>query len=272
MRTVRPLRSRVTGALAVLALGGSLAACGSDGSGSSQAADAPSSSTASDATPSPDPTASDSPATLDDGGQVAVADFVARIRKGLEATDTAHMDVTMSGTGGEMTASGDVDYTVTPPNMSMTMKLGPQTMTMLLLDKVMYVQSAQQGDKFVKYDLDDPNNPLGPSFTQQLDPNSSMEALTQAVSSVSSQGSEKVGGQQLDHYAMTIDPSKLANGQTAGTPTELVVDVWLDDQDRMVQTKMDLGAVKYLATLSNLDAKVTLEAPPESKVITPPAG
>ena len=41
-----------------------------------------------------------------------MADFVARIRKGLEATDTAHMDVTMSGTGGEMTASGDVDYTV----------------------------------------------------------------------------------------------------------------------------------------------------------------
>ena len=39
-------------------------------------------------------------------------------------------------------------------------------MTMLLLDKVMYVQSAQQGDKFVKYDLDDPNNPLGPTFTQ----------------------------------------------------------------------------------------------------------
>ena len=114
----------MTGALAVLALGGSLAACGSDGSGSSQADDAPSSSTASNATPSPDPTASDLPATLDDGGEVAVADFVARIRKGLEATDTAHMDVTMSGTGGEMTASGDVDYTVTPPNMSMTMKLG----------------------------------------------------------------------------------------------------------------------------------------------------
>ena len=136
---------------------------------------------------------------------------------------------------------------------------------MLLLDKVMYVQSAQQGDKFVKYDLDDPNNPLGPSFTQQLDPNSSMEALTQAVSSVSSQGSENVAGQKLDHYAMTIDPSKLAKGQTAGTPAELVVDVWLDDQDRMVQTKMDLGAVKYLATLSNLDGKVTLEAPPDEQ-------
>ncbi len=76
-----------------------------------QAADAPSSSTASDATPSADPTASDSPATRTTGDEVAVADFVARIRKGLEATDTAHMDVTMSGTGGEMTAEGDVDYT-----------------------------------------------------------------------------------------------------------------------------------------------------------------
>src|SRR3954467_14856216 len=146
MRTVRPLRIRVAGGLAVLALGGSLAACGSDSSGGAQATDDPASSAATaSGSPSDDPTASDSPATLDDGGEVAVADFVARIRKGIEATDSAHMDVTMSGAGGEMNAAGDVDYTVTPPNMSMTMHLGPQRMTMLLVDKVMYVQSSQQG-------------------------------------------------------------------------------------------------------------------------------
>jgi len=268
MHAVRPTRARLTGSLAALALAAALTACGSDDSGSADDQDpaAPSSST----TDGSSPTATDEPSQIDDGAQVDVAQFVSRLRAGIDNTDYAHIDFTMGGAGGEMKGTGDVDYTVKPPNMQMSMEIGPQTVSMLLVDGMMYVQSSQAGGKYIEYDLSDPNNPLGSGLSEQLDPAGSIEAFTKAVSSVSSSGEEDVDGRTLSHYLLTIDTTQLADQSAAGLPPEMQFAVWLDDQDRMAKTSMAMGAIQYDATLSDFDKPVELEAPPADQIVTPP--
>ena len=276
MHAVRPTRTRLTGALAALAawsLAATLSACGSDGSEPADAQDPATTAASSTATDGSSPSGStDEPSPIDDGAQVAVAQFVSRLRAGIDNTDYAHIAFTMGGAGGEMKGSGDVDYTVKPPNMQMSMELGPEAVGMLLVDGVMYVQSSQAGRKYLKYDLSDPSNPLGSGLAEQLDPAGSMETFTKAVSSVTSSGEEEVEGRMLSRYVLTVDTTKLPTGaSTAGLPAQMQITVWLDDQDRMAKTSMAMGAVQYDATLSDFDKPVELEAPPEDQVVTPPA-
>ena len=281
MRTSRPTLRRLTGGLAALALAATLTACGGSGP---DAADDPAAapSSPSSTAPTDEPTAETSEATeptedvqeYDDGGQVDPDKFVARLQDGIAKTKYAHIEFTMGGAGGEMTGSGDVDYTATPPNMQMSMELGPQSVGMLLVEKVMYVQSSQAGGKYVKFDLDDPANPLGSGLSERLDPAGSVEAFTKAVTSVTSSGSEDVDGRTLDRYELTVDTTKLADdgtGSSASLPPEVTMVVWLDEEGRMAKTSMGLGAVQYDATLSDFDKAVELEAPPAAQVVSPPA-
>ena len=281
MRTPRPTLRRLTGGLAALALAATLTACGGSGP---DAADDPAAapSSPSSTAPTDEPTAETSEATeptedvqeYDDGGQVDPDKFVARLQDGIAKTKYAHIEFTMGGAGGEMTGSGDVDYTATPPNMQMSMELGPESVGMLLVEKIMYVQSSQAGGKYIKFDLDDPANPLGSGLSEQLDPAGSVEAFTKAVTSVTSSGSEDVDGRTLDRYELTVDTTKLADdgtGSSASLPPEVTMVVWLDDEGRMAKTSMGLGAVQYDATLSDFDKAVELEAPPADQVVSPPA-
>ena len=273
MHAVRPTRARLTGALGALALAVTLTACGSDDSTPAEAQDPATTATPSTATDGSSPSeATDEPSPIDEGAQVDVDAFVDRLQAGIDKTKYAHIDFTMGGGGGEMKGAGDVDYTRKPPNMQMSMEMGPQTIGMLLVDGFMYIQSSQAGGKYIKYDLSDPSNPLGAGLADQLDPAGSIETFTKALSSVTSSGSEDVDGRSLDRYLLTVDTTQLG-GQTdtTGLPAEMQITVWLDDEDRMAKTSMGMGAVQYDASLSDFDKTVDLEAPPKDQVVTPPA-
>ena len=100
--------------------------------------------------------------------------------------------------------------------MQMSMEMGPETIGMLLVDGIMYIQSSQAGGKYIKYDLSDPSNPLGSGLADQLDPAGSIETFTKALSSVTSSGAEDVDGRTLDRYVLTVDTTQLG-GQTDTT-------------------------------------------------------
>jgi hypothetical protein len=272
MRATRPTIQRLTSGLAVLALGAALTACG--GSGESDAADdpAPAGSSSSTSTEPSETTSTEEASPIDDGGEVAVADFVARIQNGIKNTKYAHIVFSLSGGTGGMEGQGDTDYTVTPANMKMTMSIAGRDMNLLLVDGVMYIESAQAPGKFLKYDLSDPSNPLGSQLTGQLDPAASMAKFAAAVSTVTSLGEEDLAGQSADHYVMSIDTSQLATASpVAGMPDELKADVWLDGDDRMVKSSIDVGSgATYDATLSDFDKPVEITAPPADQVVVAP--
>lgn len=275
MRTTRPTFQRLTGGLAALALGATLAACGgSDDSGSAQDPAAGDTTATSSTTDEPsESTTTDEPAEVDEGGQIAPDQFAQMIKDGIAKTTTAHV-VFAAGAGGSggFSGDGDVDYSSQPPNMKLTMKMSGQELHMLMVDGVMYIESPQAPGKFMKYDLADPNNPLGSQLVGQLDPAKAMSQFADALSSVQSLGEEDVDGESLAHYVMTIDTTKLATAsQAAGMPQELEADVWLDDENRMAKSSIDLGPVgSYDTTLSDFDKPVEIKAPDDSQVVEPP--
>ena len=104
-----------------------------------------------------------------------------------------------------------------------------------------------------------------------MDPTSTLTQFTEAVTSVVSLGEEDVDGQTSDHFDITIDTTKVSAEQPPGMPAEVTASIWLDGQDRMVKTVINLGPSSYEATLSDFDKVVDVTAPPADQVVSPPA-
>jgi len=287
MRRPRPLRVLATLASTAL-LTAALTACGGGGSDSTADQAAPEASESTSAAAEPSETAEPSDAgNADDAGEpseagesedaeepegdsVDVEDFVARMQRGVADTESAHVTFEIGAATGTMSGEGDIDYTTKPPSMQMSMDLGGQQMQMVMLDGAMYLQTPA-ADKWIQFDLDDPNNPIGTDLADQMDPAASTARMVEALKEVRSLGEDEVDGEPCDSYRMTIDGTKLADGGTAGMPAELEVDVCVDGDDRTRRTEMDLGSAgSYVGTLSNVNEPVTIKAPSADQIMTMP--
>lgn len=267
MSRSRILRRTVAAAVVPLALS-SLSACGSDDS-----------STAKDASGSPAAGASSgtAPAPPQAGATEPAADFVDRYRAAFDTITTAHATMTMQLMGQKMDGQGDLDYRQDSPAASMTMSggvLGSGDMEVRLVDKVMYMDlGSMTGDKFAKIPLDDPNNPLGGTFADSLEPSRAMDTMQAALEQVTYVGSDSEG----DHYKATVDTEKMLAemGQKvpagAGLPQTMTYETWFDDQGRLTKVIVDMGALGTTTMqLSDFGKDVSIQAPPTSQVTDGP--
>jgi hypothetical protein len=190
---------------------------------------------------------------------------------------TMHMDA-----GGQVLhADGEVDYTTDPPQMAMTMEspaVAGQSIEMRLVDGVLYMNMGQMtGNKFVSYDLSDAANlpPGMDQLTSTMDPLAAFDSFEDGLESVVFKGDEDVDGEQLGHYEMKLDTSKVKQLQQLPTqaqmPEEIVYDVWLDDQNRMRKMNMDLDTgsapVEMEIELFDWDEPVDIAAPPAGEIV-----
>ena len=256
----RSTSRRIAAAIAVPLLWGGLTACGGNDSGTPV--------TAKDHT-------GQAPAP---GSDLKPADFTSSLTEGMAKFTTAHFSMTLSAGGQDMKASGDVDYQGgTDPSLEMTMTEpgGAGTMEMRLVDKVFYLKEAALGDKYVKLDLNDPNSPLAGlgSLTGSVDPRQAMEQFAPALTKVTYVGPEDVAGTQTKHYKLVMDPSKVASLKSLGAtmPKTVPYDMWLDDQGRPVQFKMDLPQVTMQMAYTKYGEPVTIKAPQPSEVTEMPS-
>ncbi len=268
MRRSLTLR-RSLAALALPLLLGGLAACGSDDE-------------------APDPAASSSSATESsetESGEVDKAAFVDDLKAGLEASTTAKMTMHMDMGGQAIHADGEVDYTTTPPQMAMTMETpaaAGQSIEMRLVDGVMYMNMGQMtNNKFVSFDLSDAANlpPGMDQLTSTMDPLAAFESFEEGVQSVVFVGDEDVEGEQLGHYEVKLDISKIQQFKELETQAELPktvsYDLWLDDENRMrkMTMEMDMGGapMEMEAQFTDWDEPVDIAAPPASEIVEQPA-
>lgn len=271
MRTSLTLR-RSLAALALPLLIGGLAACGSDDDSAEPAA---SSSSASESGQSPD-AESDTPA----GEDVEPAAFVEDLQAGLKASTTAKMTMQLNMGGQAINADGAVDYTTTPPNMAMTMQspaMADQSIEMRLVDKVLYMNMGQMtNNKFVSYDLSDADNlpPGMGQLTNTLNPLAAINSFEDGIKSVVFVGDEDVDGEQLGHYEVTVDTSKIDQFKDLPTqaqlPDDATYDLWLDDQNRMRKMTMKVESGTPINTevkFSKWGESVDIAAPPASDVV-----
>jgi hypothetical protein len=275
MRRTTLIRRAAAGAAApVLAL--ALVACSG---GSEDAAEPESSSSVSDEVV---PEESAEAETVAEGEEVDREQFLADLQTGLEGVETAKMRMTMDLPGQKVTAEGQVDYTSEPPNMSMTMdNPGAQgeSMDMRIVDEVVYINLGQlSGGKFIKMPTDAKNSPLGDldELTGSMDAVDSLQGFSDGAKSVTFVGEEDVDGQELSHYRLTLDTSQVESFEGAGddVPKEVDYDLWLDDENRIVQAKLNLGKQTGSMTvdLYDYDEPVDITAPKKSDITTMPGG
>ncbi|MGS0626159.1 hypothetical protein ACU8YE_25310, partial [Ralstonia sp. VS2407] len=145
----------------VLALS-SLAACGGDDGSADDAASStsPSASSSASSSASETPAGESEAAAPAAGEEIDPEDFLAVYQAAVDQATTAK--VTMDQTASGLKGSGVLDFESDPVSMQMTATIASMgDIEMRLVDNVMYMKLPMLGDKFISFDLDDPNNPLG---------------------------------------------------------------------------------------------------------------
>ena len=219
----------------------------------------------------------------DEGETVDNADFVDDMMSGIEASTTAHMTMSMDFGGGEMDMEGDVDYTTDPVSMSVQMSqeaMGEEGLEMVLVDGIMYMNMGQMtNNKFVEFDLSDPSSlpPGMGDLGNQLDPLAAFEEFEPALKTVTFVGTEDVDGEELHHYDVVMDSTKLESLEDlpaeAGVPEEVGYDLWFDDEFRIRQMEMVMDMetpVSVEAQMFDWDEPVEIEAPPADQIAEQP--
>jgi len=258
-----------------------LTACGGD---SDQEADEPAAATSSEAGEASEEPADDADETESDdvaGEEVDKDQFVEDFKAAVDSATTAHMSMTTGAGGTSFTAEGEVDYQTTPPEMAMSMSnptMGDETMDVRLVDGFFYLNLGQMSQgKFVKVDVNDPSSPLGDmtQLTNAMDPVQTFEQFSSGLEKVTYVGEESVQGEDLDHYVLTLDTTKVEMLQGTGTeglPETLDYDLWLDDEDRMRQVKIDMGETGAVdMEIYDWDEPVEIEAPPADEITELPS-
>ena len=213
------------------------------------------------------------------GEEVDADQFLADFKAAVEDATTAHLSMTTGAGGMDITAEGQVDYSTDPPSMAMEMTNpmgGDQKLEIRLVDGKFYMNMGQlsQG-KYYELSPDDPNNPLGEmsGLTESMDPVRSFEQFASGLEKVTFVGTEDVDGEQLDHYVLTLDTTKVDSLKDAGAqlPETLDYDLWVDDQDRMRQVQIDLGSTASVdMKIFDWDEPVDIEAPSEDEIAPMP--
>jgi hypothetical protein len=273
------LRRVALAALAPLALG-SLAACGGGGSSASAGGGQPPSSQSSSPSDSQSTSSGDQSSTPASGSAVAGADFVTLMQGAAAKITTAKVSMAGDASGQSYTMKGALDLTGDKPAMDLTMNMassGLSGIEMRLVDGTIYMSlgTATQG-KFVKFDLNDPNSPLGSlaGSVDNLDPSQLMGGLkADAFKSVRYLGADASG----KHYRATLLTAKspqmkgLPSSATANLPKTMDYDVWLDSEGRISKFQATIpNALKVSALYSDYGADVHITAPSASQITTIP--
>jgi hypothetical protein len=278
------LRRSGAAAVAVLALA-SLTACGSDDERSgatSSTSDAASDGAASDGG---NPAASGSAAPADDAGEeIDGGEFIDLYLAAMDRATTATLAMSVGGTA-SVEGTGAADFTTTPPSMRLTITdpITGQDQRMIIVDGVMYL--GLQPEKYLAYDLSDPESPLGTNLTDQLDPGAMADVFEKGITRAAYLGQEDVEGEPMEHYRVLLDSATLLGqaglpeaglpeGAGAAVPDEVAFDLWFDDEGNFRRQQATLGKLGAGVELSydNWGEPVDIEKPPASQITKAPTG
>ncbi|CAM3681968.1 LppX_LprAFG lipoprotein [Nocardioides marinus] len=213
---------------------------------------------------------------VSEGEELSAEEFGALMVAAFEKATTADLVMSMTAGGQDIEVTGQADYSSDPVSMRMEMTGmgGTGDMEIIVVDNAMYMKLAVMSDKFLKLDLDDPDNPVGGSFTGQLDPRAQAEVIEQGLQTATYVGQEEVDGETLDHYTAVVDSQAMLDqlegaGDVAGQlPETVTYELWLTEDGLYRQMEIDMGAVagEMLMRFEDWGTDVDIEAPPASQV------
>lgn len=257
----------------------SLSACNGDtpAAGGASGSDSPSATTSS--------TSSDAPSQPDSGTATGAVDndqFLQVLQTSIDRAATGQVHMVMQAAGQEMRANGAADFAGDPTSMELSMNIPGVTngaAKILLVDNVMYMNLGQMSQgKYVAFDLNDPASlpPGMGDIADQMDPLATFRSFQDALVKATFKGQEQVAGDQLDHYVVVADPSKMSMAKVPGMqlPQQITYDIWFDQSGLLRRTASSFAAggqmVKVQFDVDHWGDPVTVKAPPASQVIKNP--
>lgn len=272
------MRTRLAALALTLPLGlAALTACEDDSSATGDTSSAGSGTGSGDSGDSGDAGSSDVDLPdVAEGEEISAEELSALMISAFEKATTADLVMSMTAGGQDIDVTGQADYTSDPVSMRMEMSGmgGTGDMEIIVVDNAMYMKLAAMSDTFLKLDLDDPDNPVGGSFTGQLDPRAQAEVMEQGLQTATYVGQEEVEGETLDHYTAVVDSTAMLEqmegaADVAGQlPETITYELWLTDEGLFRLMEVDMGAVagEVLMRFEDWGTDVDIEAPPASQV------
>ncbi|MGZ4536021.1 MAG: hypothetical protein ACXVXE_10775 [Nocardioidaceae bacterium] len=224
----------------------------------------------------PPASASSSPTASGPAGGLDRAGLVAAMKSSFAHSKSAHVAMRIAGSV-QMSARGDVKYTPSGPVMKMTAsmpQLGGKQMDLRFLGHRIYMSLPPMTPKgkFVKIDLNDPNDPMGKAMHGlygSFDPQSQFATFAKGLKKVTYLGD--------GHYKLTVDTATITQRlrstlgqQVPQMPKTVKYDLWLDSQQRMRKMRMSLLGQTTTMALSRWGEPVVVQAPPASAVVAAP--
>lgn len=200
-------------------------------------------------------------------------DIIARITAASQEAGTVSMEMTTSGGGQTMSATGVLRYGGTSQEMAMTMEAPDAggTIELRVVGGMIYMSMAELTEgKFVQIDPADTSNPLAASFApmmEQMDPTAQLSTYEGAILSLEKAGEpEEVGGALAQPYTMTIDSAKAlaamgGDAAAAGLPAELTSTYWVDGDDLIRRVQSEQAGATVDMTMSGWGEPVEIVAP-----------
>ena len=208
------------------------------------------------------------------------AQLIEAMKSAFERKPSAHMHMVMSGSSAQMTATGDVRYGATGPEMKMRMQLpsvGAQNAEVRFVGGIMYiaVPPMTPAGKFVKVDPNAANSPFGNSLnglSDAMNPKSTFATFDRGLKKSRYLGVESVNGEDMGHYVLTVSTAAAGGGPVPGAPRRVTYDLWLDRDNLMRKLQMSVSGVGLDMDISRWGEPVHVTAPPSVDIITPPGG
>ncbi|MGN6780572.1 MAG: hypothetical protein ACTHJH_03635 [Marmoricola sp.] len=243
----------------VLTLGSASAGCGDNTSAAGE--QAPSSSSAVQATPA-----------------LTKATFAGTMTEAIQSKRSAHLQVKV---GTAMRAVGDVAYDGSVPTMQMALTFSGQQAELRFVHGTAYLSVpglTPQG----KYLSVTPDDAMMGSLVQQLKgfgPQGALGMLKGAVTSFRDAGTTTIVGEQVRHYVVTVDPSRLLQQMKlpmgvpkSAMPRHVTEDLYVGAGNLMRRVVMDAAGQRITIDTTKWGEPVHVTAPPASDVVKSPGG
>lgn len=239
----------VAAAAAATLLLGPLAGCGGDGKDASAGTSA-----------SPTPSASAS-STAPAGTPVSVDKFLTRIAAGMADQKSVHMSIAGSSA---LQLEAFVEYGASPA-IRLETTLAGKKVSMVIADGALYIQ--QPNGKFRKVPKNDPTYGGMLDSFKNFGPRGSVKDLEAGISKVSEIGTETVDGEQLTHYDVTVDTTKVVGSfqqlaGSVGTDRFVAMGFFLDSDGLLRQITVASASGQPIAMkFSDWGMPVDIQAP-----------
>lgn len=225
-----------------------------------------------------------------------VAELGSLVQHNASAKNAVHIDMHMTSNGTDVAANGDLKFAGAQSAMHLTMAIpGAGGMEMIMVGGAEYMKlpagMSPSGKPWVKLDLSG-TNPAAAAFgssaamSGQADPSTLIDKIKSA-GTITSVTQEQLNGQDTTHYAITVDPKKMAADMGASatekqaldqlTVGSLPFDVWVSSDNLPVKITSKtatsvpgVGAVEATVTVnySKWGEPVNVQAPPADQVGT----